>query len=101
MGKEIEILLEANGKGCLIVEKDSHALWERNKLLKAQQDGLYQEEKLLLSPERQVEVSGPFPGCLPGAAGNNLEYLLLGQTTHFAIFFPTEGPVPLLGVESP
>jgi hypothetical protein len=47
MGKEIEILLEANSKGCLIVEKDSNALWERNVLLEAQQDGLYQDEGLL------------------------------------------------------
>jgi hypothetical protein len=52
MGKEIAILLEANSKGCLIVEKDSHALWERTKLLKAQQDGLYQEEKLLALPSQ-------------------------------------------------
>jgi hypothetical protein len=99
MGKEIEILLEADSKGCWIVEKDSHFLWERKELLEAQRGGLYQEEGLLLSPEQQVDVSGPFPGCLPGATGNRLEYRLLGQTKHFVMFLPTEGPLPPAGVE--
>ena len=96
MDKEIEILIEANSKGCLIVEKDSHTLWKRNELLEAQQEALYQEEGFLLPPEQQVEVSGPFPGCVPGASGKNLDYRLLGHTIHFVIFFPTEGPVPPL-----
>lgn len=94
MGKEIEILLEVNSKGCLIVEKDSHALWERNELLEAQQDGRYQEEGLLLPPEPQVDVSGPFPGCIPGATGISLDYRLLGQTKHFVIFCPAGGSIP-------
>jgi hypothetical protein len=98
MHKEIEILLEANSNGCLIVEKDSHALCERNELLDAQQEGLYQEEGIPLSPEQQVEVSGPFPGCFPGGSGNNRDYRLLGQTKHFVVFFPTVGPVPALTV---
>jgi len=101
MDKEIEILLEANSKGCLIVEKDSHALWERNELLEAQQEGLYQEEGILLPPEQQVEVTGPFPGCVPGAAGINLDYQLLGQTKHFVIFLPAEGSVPPLRAKAP
>jgi hypothetical protein len=100
MDKEIEILLEANSKGCLIVEKDSHALWERNELLEAQQEGLYQEEGHLFPPDQQVEVTGPFPGCVPGATGTNPDYRRLGQTEHFVIFLPAEGPVPPLGVES-
>jgi hypothetical protein len=99
MDKEIEILLEANSKGCLIVEKDSHALWERNELLEAQQEGLYQEEGHLFSPDQQVEVTGPFPGCVPGATGKNLDYRLLGQTTHFVIFVPAQGLNPPSGLE--
>lgn len=100
MGKEIEILLEANSNGNLIVEKETHALWERNELLEAQHDGRFQEEELLLPPEPQVEVSGPYPGCVPGAAGISLNYRLLGQTKHFVIFFPTEGSVPPMEGES-
>lgn len=91
MDKEIDILLEANSNGYLIVGKDSHALWERNELLEAQEGGLYQEEGLPLSPEQQVEVSGPFPGCLPGGSGINQTYGLVGQTKHFVVFFRTEG----------
>lgn len=98
--KEIDILLEANSNGCLIVEKDSQALWEQNELLEAQEEGLYQEKGLPLSPEQQTEVSGPFPGCVPGGSGVNQTYRLLGQTKHFVIFFPAEGPVPALGIES-
>jgi hypothetical protein len=88
VSKEIEILLEANRKGCLIVEKDTHLLWEREELLEAEQTGLYQEKGQLVSPEGQIEVTGPYPGCLQQAAASrdDLDFRLLGQTRHFVIF---------------
>jgi len=98
MSKEIEILLKANAKGCLIVEKDSHVLLERDELLVAQQNGDYQEECALLAPEKQIELSGPFPGRMQigGASAKNMGYRLVAQTKHFVIFYSADEPDPLL-----
>jgi hypothetical protein len=91
MLKEIEILLRAQTKGCLIVGKESHLLLEGEELLAAQRDGLYQKESDLLPPQRQIELSGPFPGCMHfgGAAGRN-QYRSVGETEHCVIFYPAE-----------
>jgi hypothetical protein len=92
MPKEIEILVKAKAKGCLVVEKKSHLLLEGEELLAAQRDGLYQQESHLLPPEGQIALSAPFPGCmhLGGAAAKNHQYGSVGQTEHFVIFFPRE-----------
>jgi hypothetical protein len=97
MRKEVDILLEANRQGCLIVDKDSHVLLEREELVEAKGDGLYQE-KAVLSPKAPSEVSGPFPGCmqLGAATEDSLDFRVLGQTRHFVIFYPAKGPVPRL-----
>jgi hypothetical protein len=102
MSKEIEILLKANAKGCLIVEKDSHVLLERDELLAAQQNGDYQEECVLLAPEKQIALSGPFPGCMQigGARTKTLEYRLVAQTKHFVIFYSADEPVSFLESKS-
>jgi hypothetical protein len=96
MGEEIQILLEASANGCLIVEKESHVLWERDELLEARQNGRYRETVKLLPPDESVQLSGPFTGCmqLAGAKRADLDFRLLGQTPHFAIFTKgSEGPV--------
>jgi hypothetical protein len=45
-----------------------------------------------LPPQRQIELSGPFPGCIHfgGAAGRTHEYRSVGQTEHCVIFYPAE-----------
>ena len=97
MTKEIEILLKADAKGCLVVDKDSHICLERDDLLAAKRKGLYQEQAVLLAPERQSDWSGPFPGCmqLSGASAKYLRCRMVGQTKHFVMFYPAEGPDPL------
>ena len=85
MRREIDILLQAESKGCLIVEKATHVLWEREKLLVAEQSGLYQEVVPVSAPGREQEVTGPYPGCLQ--ARGDFEYRALGETKHFVIFY--------------
>src|SRR5258707_823363 len=99
MTKESEILLEAGSKGCFVVEKDSHVLWDRGEILEAQRAGRFQEEDRFLPPDEQSDVSGPYPGCmqLAAATGDDLDFRMLGQTRHFVIFFPAKGTVPQLG----
>jgi hypothetical protein len=98
MLKEIDILVRANSKGCLIVDKESHVLLEKEELLTAHRDGLYQEDNALLAPDKNIELSGPFPGCMQLGDGTNW-FRMVGQTEHFAIFYPADGEVPLLGPE--
>jgi hypothetical protein len=97
MIKEIDILLRAKSKGCLIVDKESHVLLEEEELLAAQRGGPYQEEDDLLATGKRTEVSGPFPGCVQlGGASNRFNYRMVGETAHFAIFYPGDGEVPCL-----
>lgn len=99
--KEIDILLRANSKGCMIVDKQSHVLLEPEELLVAQRDRRYQEEDDFLAPGSQVEISGPFPGCMQlGGDAKKFAFRIVGQTEHFIIFYPTESQTPLIGLES-
>ncbi len=89
MVKEIEVLLQADRQGCLIVDKNFHALLEREELEEAKGAGLYQEE-VVFSQDASIEVSGPYPGCpqLGAATKDDVDYRQLGQTQHFVIFLP-------------
>jgi hypothetical protein len=93
MREEIQILLDADAKGCLVVEKDSHVLWERPELLEAQLNGRYRQEGNLLAPDERGEVSGPFPGCVQYTGATGRDFTPVGQTQHFVIFYPSDGPV--------
>jgi hypothetical protein len=95
--KEIELLLEADRQGCLLVDKDSHVLLERDELMEAQRQGLYQNDAGL-SHEGTIEVSSPFPGCVQYGAATNvaLDFRIVGQTEHFVVFCPARRAVPSL-----
>ena len=90
MRKEIDIVVKAAGKSCVVVEKASHVSWTLEELLEAQVDERYQEEDRILPPDGRPEVSGPFPGCLQqfGATATFTDYHPVGQTEHFVIFAP-------------
>jgi hypothetical protein len=86
--KEIDILVEAARKSCAVVEKTSHVLWTHADLLEARACGRYQESGQLLPPDRHMELSSPYPGCIQMAGlmeGTNA-YRAVGQTQHFVIF---------------
>ncbi len=98
MSKEIDILVKAADKSCAVVAKDSHVLWSLEELLEARVTGQFQEEDRFLSPDRYLEVSGPFPGCMH-QTGAVASYRVVGQTEHFVIFAPSDA-VPLPGPEN-
>jgi hypothetical protein len=85
MPKEIDMLLEANRQGYLVVDKESNNLVEEWDLVEAQAAGLYQEEGIL-SHEPSVAVTSPFPGCLQLGGAMDNDFRVLGQTRHFVIF---------------
>src|SRR5947209_12755170 len=93
--KEIDLLLEADRQGCLLVDRDSHVVLERDALREAQAEGLYQNDGSF-SREGTIEVSSPFPGCMQlGAATEDaLGFRVMGQTEHFVIFYPAKGAAP-------
>lgn len=97
MYKEIDILLRAHFRGCLIVDKESHTLLEEEGLYSAQRGRVYEAECKLSPPGRQSEVTAPFPGCV-NLAGGHESYRMMGDTPHFAIFYAGADPVPRLGV---
>jgi hypothetical protein len=90
MTTEIDILVHAAEKGCAIVEKASHRLWDSAQLSEAAQAGRFAREDLLEAPTEQVEISAPYPGCMQQSARSpqTEDYRLLGQTRHFLIFTP-------------
>lgn len=84
---EIEILMKAARKGCIVVEKGSNLIWEETDIDRACQKHRFQEEDALLPP------------CQPRSSCNchskNQEgkvimgprqYSSVGQTTHFVIY---------------
>jgi hypothetical protein len=90
---EIDILLKAAGKSCAVVEKASHVLWTFEELVEAREAGRFQGEDQILAPDRHLEVSGPFPGCLQQTGAARASYRPVGQTEHFVIFAASEvGP---------
>jgi len=86
--KEIDILVEAARKSCAVIEKNSNLLWTFEELVEAQECGWYQAEGQLLPPDKQMAVSGPYPGCaqMRGATGEAETYRPVGQTEHFVVF---------------
>jgi hypothetical protein len=88
MRKEIDILIKAAAKRCPVVEKDSNLLWTADDLAEARATGRFQEESDLFPPDRQVAVSGVYPGCCQqlGAPPGARAYRPVGQTRHFIIF---------------
>ena len=82
MRKEIDILLHAAAKGCVVVEKGTNLVWELDDLVTAETARLFEEEKDLLAPDR-MEVTSAYPGCAHAAAA---PLRAIGQTPHFAIF---------------
>jgi hypothetical protein len=89
--KEIDILRRAHSKGCLLVNKESHVLLEDADFHAAQREGLYQEEDKLSAPDKRMEVSGPYPGCMRFSGDSKkLTYEIVGQPKHFAIFYAAE-----------
>ena len=95
MHKEIDILLRAHFRGCLLVDKESHGLLEEEDLFSAQRGKAYERECVLAAPG--ADVSGPFPGCM-NVGGDGYGYQMLGETPHFAIFYVGANPAPRLGV---
>lgn len=89
MHKEIDILLKAVSKSCMVVEKATNVLWDEAELLEARTSGQFQAEECLHPPSSQSGVSSPFPGCLQQAGGATTAYHLVGQTEHFVIFAPS------------
>jgi hypothetical protein len=87
MHEEMTILLEANEKDGIVVEKETHILWDRERLLEAQEAGLYQEETSI-SPPDYGEVYGLYPGCLHAGAAmqHDRNFCPTRQTKHFVIF---------------
>ena len=94
MRKEIDILIQAAERSCAVVEKDTNVLWTREDLIEGREAGRYKGEGRLLPPDGQIEVSGPFPGCLQqGGSLRGPSYRPIGQTAHFVIFAPEPGEV--------
>jgi hypothetical protein len=89
MRREIDILVKAAGKRCVVVEKASHESWTPEQLTEAQDAGMFQEETDLFPPDRHLEVSGPYPGCCHQASSSPA-YRPVGQTRHFIIFAAPE-----------
>jgi hypothetical protein len=89
---EIHILLEAANNSYAVVEKESNVFWSRQDLEDASSAGYFPEPDCLAAPSPQIEVSGPFPGCLQQSAASVdfTRYVLIGQTGHFLIFAPPE-----------
>jgi hypothetical protein len=91
MHKEVDILMRAAGKSCAVVEKESHMIWTLEDLREAHALGRFQAEDRILPPDGQLEISGPYPGCLQlGADGVSARYRPVGQTEHFVIFAPSQ-----------
>ena len=90
MTTEIDILVHAADKGCAIVEKESHQLWDSAELTEAAKLGGFAQEDSLEAPTEQVEISAPYPGCMQQSArpAQTEDYRLVGQTRHFLIFTP-------------
>jgi hypothetical protein len=92
MRKEIDILLRAASRNCLVVEKASHLRWTWEELAAARDSGRYQGQDQLLPPDGRAEVSNPYARCMqPGAARSPVSYRAVGQTGHFLIFIPASG----------
>jgi hypothetical protein len=89
MAIEIDILAQAAGKGCAVIEKTSHRLWDKDDLVEAKGAGCFRDEDSLDEPPQQIDISGPYPGCLQQyAASAEANYRLVGQTKHFLVFAP-------------
>ncbi len=86
MAKEIDLLLAAESRGCLVVEKASNVVWERDALLDARADALFEGDARVGPLTEAAVVSGPFPGCLQMGAAPERGYQPLGETEHFVIF---------------
>ena len=88
MTTEIDILIHAAAKGCAIVEKKSHQMWDNADLAGAAKLGRFADASLLDAPTEQVEISAPFPGCMQQSArsAESENYRLVGQTRHFLVF---------------
>ncbi len=91
MRREIDILLGAHFRGCLIVDKESHTLLEEDGLFSAQRGKAYEAECEFSAPGKQSEVAAPFPGCI-SLAGEYRTYRMLGDTAHFAILYAGTDP---------
>lgn len=92
MHKEIDILIKAVGKSCAVVEKASHLVWTLEELLETREAERFQQADGILPPDRELEISGLYPGCLQqsGGAGAFTNYRAIGQTAHFVIFAPAD-----------
>jgi hypothetical protein len=90
MTAEIGILVHAADKGCAIIEKASHQLWDSAELAEAARLGRFAQEDSLDAPTEQIEISAPYPGCMQQSArpAQAEDYRLVGQTRHFLIFTP-------------
>jgi hypothetical protein len=93
--KEIDMLVEAARKGCVVVEKSSGVLWTPAELAEAHARGTYQEPSDLRPPDDHLEVSGPYPGCcqFSGATPGMVAFRAVGQTKRFVIFARAEAGV--------
>jgi len=94
MASEIALLIDAAGKGCLVVEKDSNVFWSREELVCKQAAGRFAEEGVISSPKAGLTaVSNIFPGCW-GQAGASADYfncVPIGETEHFVLFRKAKG----------
>jgi len=88
MACEIDLLTDAASHAQTIVEKATNQTWEVDELRQAKLEGRWGEEDELLPAVGQMDVTGPFPGCLQrgGATEEYEHYRLCGQTRHFLVF---------------
>jgi hypothetical protein len=93
MASELDVLLEAIGENCLVVDKDSNVLWNRDDLLACHEPGLLSADgRITLPDEGATAVTSIFPGCMSqvGAPEDYSRYVPVGQTKHFLVFAKRE-----------
>ena len=57
MATETDILTKAVDKGCGVMEKVSHRLWDREDLVQAESAGRFRNEDSLDAPSGQIEIN--------------------------------------------
>jgi len=93
VANELDVLLQAIGENCLVVDKDSNVLWNRDELLASHESSLFSAEaSISLLEEGTTAVTSIFPGCMSqvGAPEDYSRYVPIGQTKHFLLFAKRE-----------
>jgi hypothetical protein len=88
MTREIDLLVQAAGDSCLVVEKATNVVWTLDELQEARRSGRYPAADHIAPADDDPAVSGPFPGCMQQMSqpAEVTRQRLLGQTRHFLLF---------------